>query len=76
MFGVKELLPVMNPPQGMILGVGAGERRPYVLNDELTVATVMTATGSFDHRAIYGATGAEFMGKFKRLVEEPTVMLP
>ncbi len=75
MFGIKEMLPVINPPQGMILGIGAGEKRPYVVNDELAVATVMTATGSFDHRAIDGATGAELMGVFKRLVEKPTAML-
>ncbi len=75
MFGIKEMLPVINPPQGMILGVGAGERRPYVLNDEVAVATVMTATGSFDHRAIDGAVGAELMSAFKRLVEKPTAML-
>jgi len=75
MFGIKEMLPVINPPQGMILGVGAGEKRPYVINDELTVATVMTVTGSFDHRAIDGATGAQLMGVFKRLVEKPIAML-
>ena len=57
------------------LGVGAGERRPYVLDNQLTIATVMTVTGSFDHRAIDGAVGAELMGAFKRLVERPITML-
>jgi pyruvate dehydrogenase E2 component (dihydrolipoamide acetyltransferase) len=75
MFGIKEMTPVINPPQGMILGIGAGERRPYVVNDELAVATVLSATGSFDHRAIDGAVGAEFMRVFKRLVENPIEML-
>jgi pyruvate dehydrogenase E2 component (dihydrolipoamide acetyltransferase) len=75
MFGIKEMVPVINPPQGMILGIGAGERRPYVVNDELAVATVLSATGSFDHRAIDGAVGAEFMRIFKQLVENPIGML-
>jgi pyruvate dehydrogenase E2 component (dihydrolipoamide acetyltransferase) len=75
MFGIKEMVPVINPPQGMILGIGAGERRPYVVNDELAVATVLSATGSFDHRAVDGAVGAELMRVFKQLVERPMSML-
>ena len=75
MFGIKEMVPVINPPQGVILGIGAGERRPYVVNDELAVATVLSATGSFDHRAIDGAVGAELMRVFKQLVENPMGML-
>jgi pyruvate dehydrogenase E2 component (dihydrolipoamide acetyltransferase) len=75
MFGIKQFDAVINPPQGMILAVGAGEKRPYVVNDALAVATVMSATGSFDHRAIDGAVGAEFMAAFKRLVESPLGML-
>ncbi|WP_010125652.1 pyruvate dehydrogenase complex dihydrolipoamide acetyltransferase, partial [Sphingomonas sp. KC8] len=61
MYGIKQFDAVINPPQGMILAVGAGEKRPYVVNDALAVATVITATGSFDHRAIDGAVGAELM---------------
>jgi pyruvate dehydrogenase E2 component (dihydrolipoamide acetyltransferase) len=75
MFGIKAMLPVINPPQGMILGIGAGERRPHVVDGALALATVMSATGSFDHRAIDGAVGAELMRVFKRLVERPIVML-
>lgn len=75
MYGIKQFDAVINPPQGMILAVGAGEKRPYVVNDALSVATVMSATGSFDHRAIDGATGAELMAAFKRLVEKPIAML-
>ena len=66
---------VINPPQAMILAVGAGEKRPYVVGDELTVATVMSATGSFDHRAIDGADGARLMQAFKALVESPLGMV-
>ena len=54
---------------------GAGEKRPYVINDSLQIATMMSATGSFDHRAIDGADGARLMQAFKRLVENPLGML-
>ena len=75
MYGIKQFDAVINPPQAMIMAVGAGEKRPYVVNDALAIATVMSATGSFDHRAIDGATGAELMAAFKRLVEDPLGML-
>jgi pyruvate dehydrogenase E2 component (dihydrolipoamide acetyltransferase) len=75
MFGIKAFDAVINPPQAMIMAIGAGEKRPYVVNDALSVATVMSATGSFDHRAIDGADGARLMQAFKRLVENPLGML-
>jgi pyruvate dehydrogenase E2 component (dihydrolipoamide acetyltransferase) len=75
MFGIKQFDAVINPPQGMIMAVGAGEKRPYVINDSLQIATVMSASGSFDHRAIDGAEGAKLMQAFKRLVENPLGML-
>ena len=76
MFGIKQFDAVINPPQGMILAVGAGEKRPWVMPDEtLGVATVMSATGSFDHRAIDGADGAALMRAFREVVEKPLGML-
>jgi len=71
MMGIKEFAAVINPPQAMIMAIGAGEKRPYIVDDALGVATVMSATGSFDHRAIDGADGAELMKVFKQLVEAP-----
>ncbi|MBU2032511.1 MAG: pyruvate dehydrogenase complex dihydrolipoamide acetyltransferase [Alphaproteobacteria bacterium] len=71
MFGIKQFDAVINPPQGMIMAVGAGEPRPYVVDGALQVATVMTASGSFDHRAIDGADGAQLMEAFKNLCENP-----
>lgn len=72
MMGIKQFDAVINPPQAMILAVGAGEKRPWVLEDgALGVATVMTVTGSFDHRAIDGADGARLMTAFRGLVETP-----
>ncbi len=71
MYGIKQFEAVINPPQGMIMAIGAGEKRPYVVDDALQIATVMSATGSFDHRAIDGADGAELMKVFKQLCEAP-----
>jgi len=71
MFGIKQFDAVINPPQGMILAVGAGEQRPHVVDGALQVATVMTASGSFDHRAIDGADGAQLMEALKQLCENP-----
>ena len=71
MYGIKQFEAVINPPQGMIMAIGAGEKRPYVIDDALGMATVMSATGSFDHRAIDGADGAELMKVFKQLCEAP-----
>ncbi|WP_375398510.1 pyruvate dehydrogenase complex dihydrolipoamide acetyltransferase [uncultured Sphingomonas sp.] len=75
MFGIKQFEAVINPPQAMIMAIGAGEKRPYVADDALGTATVMTATGSFDHRAIDGADGAQLMQAFKALIEAPLAML-
>lgn len=75
MFGIREFSAIINPPQGCILAVGAGEQRAVVKNGELAVATVMSCTLSVDHRVVDGAVGAEFMATFKRLIENPLAML-
>ena len=75
MFGIKQFEAVINPPQAMIMAIGAGEKRPFVVDDALQIATVMSATGSFDHRAIDGADGARLMQVFRELVENPIGML-
>ena len=75
MFGIKQFEAVINPPQAMIMAIGAGEKRPFVVDDSLQIATVMSATGSFDHRAIDGADGARLMQVFRELVENPLGML-
>ncbi|WP_096704840.1 pyruvate dehydrogenase complex dihydrolipoamide acetyltransferase [Magnetospirillum sp. 15-1] len=75
MFGIKEFAAIINPPQGCILAVGAGEQRPVVKNGALAVATVMTCTLSVDHRVVDGAVGAEFLAAFKKLIEDPLAML-
>ena len=75
MFGISEFSAIINPPQGCILAVGAGEQRPIVKNGALAVASMMKCTLSVDHRVVDGAVGAEFMAAFKRLLEDPLTML-
>ena len=75
MYGVREFAAVINPPQGAILAVGAGEQRPVVHEGQLAVATVMTVTLSADHRVVDGAVGAEWLQAFKGYIEAPVTML-
>jgi len=76
MMGIKQFSAVINPPQSTIMAIGAGDKRPWVLPDgTLGVATVMTATGSFDHRAVDGADGARLMAAFREYVETPLSMV-
>ncbi|CAA7625093.1 pyruvate dehydrogenase complex dihydrolipoamide acetyltransferase [Magnetospirillum sp. SS-4] len=75
MYGVKDFAAIINPPQGCILAVGAGEQRPVVKAGTLAIATVMTCTLSVDHRVVDGAVGAEFLAAFKALIEDPLAML-
>ena len=71
MFGITQFDAVINPPQGMIMAIGAGEMQPCIIDGSVQIATIMSATGSFDHRAIDGADGARLMKAFKALVETP-----
>ncbi len=76
MFGIDNFDAVINPPQGSILAVGAGVKKPVVGEDgNLGVATVMSVTLSVDHRAIDGAQGAEFLAAIKAGLEAPLAML-
>ena len=75
MYGIKEFSAIINPPQGCILAVGAGEQRPVVRDGALAVATVMSCTLAVDHRVIDGALGAAYLAAFKPLIEDPVGML-
>jgi len=75
MFGIKDFAAIVNPPQGCIMAVGAGELRPVVKNGALAVATVMSCTLSVDHRVVDGAIGAEYLAAFRKLIENPLAML-
>ena len=75
MFGVKEFAAIVNPPQGCILAIGAGEPRPVVIDGKIEIRTVMNCTLSVDHRSVDGAVGAEFLKIFKQYIENPVAML-
>lgn len=75
MFGISQFDAVINPPQAMIMAIGAGQQRPWIIDGALGIATVMSATGSFDHRAIDGADGAQLMQAFKNIIENPLALV-
>ena len=75
MYGIKEFTAVINPPQASILAVGTGEERAVVQNGKLEVATLMSVTLACDHRCIDGALGAQLIGAFKLLIENPVMMV-
>ncbi len=75
MYGVKSFSAIINPPQGGILAVGAGEPRPVVRDGAIVAAMVMTCTLSVDHRVIDGAVAAEWMAAFKSIVQDPLSLM-
>jgi pyruvate dehydrogenase E2 component (dihydrolipoamide acetyltransferase) len=75
MYGIKDFTAVINPPHATILAVGAGEERAVVVNGKVEAAHVMSVTLSCDHRAVDGALGAELIGAFKKLIENPVMMV-
>nr|WP_037476067.1 dihydrolipoamide acetyltransferase family protein [Sphingobium sp. ba1] len=75
MFGIDQFDAIINPPQGAILAVGAGNRQPIEIGNALAFATIVQLSLSCDHRAIDGAVGADFMRTLKGLIEEPTLLV-
>ena len=75
MYGIKDFTAVINPPHATILAAGAGEERAIVRKGQIVAATVMSCTLSCDHRAVDGALGAELIGAFKALIENPVMMV-
>jgi pyruvate dehydrogenase E2 component (dihydrolipoamide acetyltransferase) len=75
MFGIKDFTAVINPPQSTILAVGTGEERAVVRNGKIEAAQIMSVTLSCDHRSVDGALGAQLIGAFKALIENPVMML-
>jgi pyruvate dehydrogenase E2 component (dihydrolipoamide acetyltransferase) len=75
MFGVEQFIAVLNPPQAAILAVGATEDRVVAVDGKPAVRPVMTVTLTCDHRAVDGATGAEFLRTLKASLEEPGLAL-
>ena len=76
MHGVREFAAIINPPHATILAVGAAQRRPTEAADgSVRFVSQMTATLSCDHRVVDGALGAELLGAFKALIENPVMMV-
>ncbi|MGB9364460.1 MAG: 2-oxo acid dehydrogenase subunit E2, partial [Xanthobacteraceae bacterium] len=75
MYGIKDFTAVINPPHATILAAGAAEERAIVRKGQIVAATVMSVTLSCDHRAVDGALGAELIGAFKALIENPVMMV-
>ncbi|HLG83998.1 MAG TPA: pyruvate dehydrogenase complex dihydrolipoamide acetyltransferase [Bradyrhizobium sp.] len=75
MYGIKDFTAVINPPHATILAVGTSEERPVVRQGKIEIAHIMSVTLSCDHRAIDGALGAELIGAFRRLIENPVMMM-
>jgi pyruvate dehydrogenase E2 component (dihydrolipoamide acetyltransferase) len=73
--GIREFSAIINPPEVAILAIGAAEERAVVRNGQIVARTMMTLTLSADHRAVDGATAAEFLQTLKALLEEPGMML-
>ncbi len=75
MFGVKSFSAIVNPPQGCILAVGAGEDRVVVRHGQMVVRNMVDLTLSVDHRVVDGAVGAEFLAALKHYLESPALLL-
>ncbi len=75
MFGIRQFGSIINPPQGAILSVGAGEARAVVRDGQVIIRTLMTVTLTCDHRAIDGAIGARWLAAFRALIEDPVTMI-
>lgn len=75
MFGVKQFAAIVNPPQGCILAVGAGEDRAVVRHGKIEIRNIVDLTLSVDHRVVDGAVGAQFLAALKHYIESPSLML-
>ncbi len=75
MYGIDVIVPVINPPQALILGVGSAVRQPWDVDGEIALAPIMALTASFDHRAIDGAAGAQYMAALRAYIETPISIL-
>jgi pyruvate dehydrogenase E2 component (dihydrolipoamide acetyltransferase) len=75
MYGIKDFAAVINPPHATILAVGVGEERAIVKSGKIEAAWMMSVTLSSDHRAVDGALGAELVGAFRTLIENPVMMV-
>lgn len=71
MFGIDRFTAVINPPEAAILAVGAARPQPVVRDGQVVIRDMVTFTLSVDHRSLYGADAATFLGRIAQLVEMP-----
>ncbi len=75
-YGIEDFCAIVNPPQAMIIAVGAIVKKPVVgANDAIVVGQRMKITLSGDHRVVDGAVAATYLGELKKLIESPALML-
>jgi len=75
MFGIDEFTAIINPPDSCIMAVGGIEETPIVKDGQIVTGNVMKVTLSCDHRVVDGASGAKFLKTFKKLMENPVLLL-
>lgn len=75
MFGIDEFTAIINPPDSCIMAVGGIEEVPVVKDGQIVPGNVMKVTLSCDHRVVDGASGAKFLKTFKKLMENPVLLL-
>jgi pyruvate dehydrogenase E2 component (dihydrolipoamide acetyltransferase) len=75
MFGIDEFTAIINPPEAAILAVGAMGAKPVVRDGAVVVRQLMRVTMSCDHRIVDGATGAKFLQTFKKMLENPLLLM-
>ncbi|MBL4586974.1 MAG: 2-oxo acid dehydrogenase subunit E2, partial [Flavobacteriales bacterium] len=75
MFGIDEFTAIINSPDSCIMAVGGIEETPVVKNGQIVPGNVMKVTLSCDHRVVDGASGAKFLKTFKKLMENPVLLL-
>jgi len=75
MFGIDYFTAIINQPESCILAVGSISKKPVVFGNEIVIRDIMNITGSFDHRVIDGAIGAQFLQKIREVLENPVLLL-
>ncbi len=73
MYDVDQFIAIVNPPESCILAVGRIRKQPVWNGEAFVPKDIMTVTGSFDHRMIDGAYGAQFLKELKVLMENPVL---
>ena len=75
-YGIESFSAIINPPQAMILAIGAIVKKPAVnAKDEIVAGQRMSIGLSADHRVVDGAVGAQYLAELRKLIESPTLML-